>query len=151
MIAFIITYTCQLLQLMSYKIDVQNFSYKFKNTLVLQNCTFCFKQGLWCMEFYSPFQGISLVYQQKIVNIKTLFILNAFEEKYKFQLFFLNSFFFTWNFLIPNQIGKSLATDKNKKNSKYVWKFSWMLNHVELNAVLSETLVYAYFVLMGLD
>lgn len=37
MIAFIITYTCQLLQLMSYKIDVQNFSYKFKNTLVLQN------------------------------------------------------------------------------------------------------------------
>lgn len=38
-----------------------------------------------------------------------------------------------------------------KKNSKYVWKFSWMLNHVELNAVLSETLVYAYFVLMGLD
>lgn len=37
MIAFIITYTCQLLQLMSYKIDVQNFSYKFKITLVLQN------------------------------------------------------------------------------------------------------------------
>lgn len=37
MIAFIVTYTCQLLQLMSYKIDVQNFSYKFKNTLVLQN------------------------------------------------------------------------------------------------------------------
>lgn len=151
MIAFIITYTCQLLQLMSYKIDVQNFSYKFKNTLVLQNCTFCFKQGLWCMEFYSPFQGISLVYQQKIVNIKTLFILNAFEEKNQFQLFSLNSFLFHLKLSHSQPNRKSLATDKNKKNSKYVWKFSWMLNHVELNAVLSETLVYAYFVLMGLD
>lgn len=106
------------------------------------------------MEFYSPFQGISLVYQQKIVNIKTLFILNnAFEEKYQFQLFLLNSFFhLKLSHSQPNR--KSLATDKHKKNSKnskYVWKFSWMLNHVELNAVLSETLVYAYFVLMGLD
>lgn len=119
MIAFIITYTCQLLQLMSYKIDVQNFSYKFKNTLVLQNCTFCFKQGLWCMEFYSPFQGISLVYQQKIVNIKTLFILNnAFEEKYQFQLFLLNSSFFTWNFLIPNQLGNLWPPIKIKKKFK---------------------------------
>lgn len=104
------------------------------------------------MEFYSPFQGISLVYQQKIVNIKTLFILNnAFEEKYQFQLFFLNSFFFHLKLSHSQPNRKSLAIDKNKKNSKYVWKFSWMLNHVELNAVLSETLVYAYFVLMGLD
>lgn len=152
MIAFIITYTCQLLQLMSYKIDVQNFSYKFKNTLVLQNCTFCFKQGLWCMEFYSPFQGISLVYQQKIVNIKTLFILiMLLKRNINFNFFFLILFFSTWNFLIPNQIGNLWPPIKIKKNSKYVWKFSWMLNHVELNAVLSETLVYAYFVLMGLD
>lgn len=30
MIAFIITYTCQLLQLMSYKIDVQNFCINLK-------------------------------------------------------------------------------------------------------------------------
>lgn len=115
MIAFIITYTCQLLQLMSYKIDVQNFSYKFKNTLVLRNCTFCFKQGLWCMEFYSPFQGISLVYQQKIVNIKTLFILNAFEEKNQFQLFSLNSFLFHLKLSHSQPSRKSLAIDKIKK------------------------------------
>lgn len=116
MIAFIITYTCQLLQLMSYKIDVQNFSYKFKNTLVLQNCTFCFKQGLWCMEFYSPFQGISLVYQQKIVNIKTLFILiMLLKRNINFNFFFLILFFSTWNFLIPNQIGNLWPSIKIKK------------------------------------
>lgn len=118
MIAFIITYTCQLLQLMSYKIDVQNFSYKFKNTLVLQNCTFCFKQGLWCMEFYSPFQGISLVYQQKIVNIKTLFILiMLLKRNINFNFFFLILFFhLKLSHSQPNR--KSLATDKNKKKFK---------------------------------
>lgn len=89
---------------------------------------------------------------KKLSTLKHFSYFNAFEEKYQFQLFFLNSFFFFYLKLSHSQPNrKSLATDKNKKNSKYVWKFSWMLNHVELNAVLSETLVYAYFVLMGLD
>lgn len=71
------------------------------------------------MEFYSPFQGISLVYQQKIVNIKTLFILNnAIEEKYQFQLFLLNSFFFHLKLSHSQPNRKSLATDKNKKKFK---------------------------------
>lgn len=104
------------------------------------------------MEFYSPFQGISLVYQQKIVNIKTLFILiMLLKRNINFNFFFLILFYFHLKLSHSQPNRKSLATDKNKKNSKYVWKFSWMLNHVELNAVLSETLVYAYFVLMGLD
>lgn len=88
---------------------------------------------------------------KKLSTLKHFSYFNAFEEKYQFQLFFLNSFFFHLKLSHSQPNRKSLATDKNKKNSKYVWKFSWMLNHVELNAVLSETLVYAYFVLMGLD
>lgn len=45
MIAFIITYTCQLLQLMSYKIDVQNFSYKFKKHFGVTKLYFLLQTG----------------------------------------------------------------------------------------------------------
>lgn len=120
---------------------------------------------LWCYEtvlfasnrafdawsFILHFKEYHWFINKKLSTLKHFSYFNAFEEKYQFQLFFLNSFFFHLKLSHSQPNRKSLATDKNKKNSKYVWKFSWMLNHVELNAVLSETLVYAYFVLMGLD
>lgn len=79
------------------------------------------------------------------------YLIMLLKRNINFNFFFLILFYFHLKLSHSQPNRKSLATDKNKKNSKYVWKFSWMLNHVELNAVLSETLVYAYFVLMGLD
>lgn len=56
----------------------------------------------------------------------------------KRKINFLNSSFFNLKLYYHPPSRNLWPPMKVKKNSKNVWKFSWMLNEIELNAVLSK-------------